>query len=436
MSFRSLCFRKSHCGMNSISSKTWEVWARPSQNYTGLRASRAPRIKLREPGTEFTTDWKKLASVGVNPLNPQSINVTNVSLGSVYVTICSSLPAKVRASARIIRLSTPDDLLTQINVERPPVISWARRADDASRALHQALPAKLVFPKDIAWRELLSKITESARVPILIDWSSLKEIGIEPTSAANPGLAFENSADILRYALSNASPEGQAQFRVVGDHVEIASRHEFDDRDWPYRLARWVMIILAIQIILLTAIRWRKQGEKGRLKLKYSARIGVCTLIVGSGAAGYILPEPFEHTLFSKTLSLSRATGQLQVQSIPADPMTPYYEMAEGKRNNTTIAIARDLISSRFLNVDQNNVSFDSWSAETPIYVPFALTVAFPAFFGTILLRRTLRHRIRARRGRCPHCGYDLRASLDRCPECGAACKAADPAGASPAAGD
>ena len=36
----------------------------------------------------------------------------------------------------------------------------------------------------------------------------------------------------------------------------------------------------------------------------------------------------------------------------------------------------------------------------------------------------------------CFYCGYDLRGGHSVCPECGAACKAANPAGESPAAGN
>jgi hypothetical protein len=34
--------------------------------------------------------------------------------------------------------------------------------------------------------------------------------------------------------------------------------------------------------------------------------------------------------------------------------------------------------------------------------------------------RRGIRQHLRAKRGQCPECGYDLRASSGRCPECGA----------------
>ena len=76
--------------------------------------------------------------------------------------------------------------------------------------------------------------------------------------------------------------------------------------------------------------------------------------------------------------------------------------------------------------------STSAWCVALPYpTIPVTLTVLtlFPA---TVLWRR----RKWQNGGFCRHCGYDLRASHERCPECGAACKAASPAGASPAAGD
>ena len=70
-------------------------------------------------------------------------------------------------------------------------------------------------------------------------------------------------------------------------------------------------------------------------------------------------------------------------------------------------------------------------------YWPLILIAAVPSvIWGLRLAGRRRREGLRLATGHCRRCGYDLRATVDRCPECGAACKAASPAGASPAAGD
>jgi hypothetical protein len=55
------------------------------------------------------------------------------------------------------------------------------------------------------------------------------------------------------------------------------------------------------------------------------------------------------------------------------------------------------------------------WMLGFPHWLPIALLSILPALWLAELRRR----RARARQGRCPTCGYDLRATPDRCPECG-----------------
>ena len=56
-------------------------------------------------------------------------------------------------------------------------------------------------------------------------------------------------------------------------------------------------------------------------------------------------------------------------------------------------------------------------AVEIPWWSLLLLFALLPAARWLVHLRR----RSIARRGACPHCGYDLRATPDRCPECGAA---------------
>jgi hypothetical protein len=53
------------------------------------------------------------------------------------------------------------------------------------------------------------------------------------------------------------------------------------------------------------------------------------------------------------------------------------------------------------------------------VAIPFWLPVTLFSILPILTIRRIRRSQVRAKRGLCRACGYDLRATLDRCPECG-----------------
>jgi lipopolysaccharide biosynthesis regulator YciM len=52
--------------------------------------------------------------------------------------------------------------------------------------------------------------------------------------------------------------------------------------------------------------------------------------------------------------------------------------------------------------------------------LPLALPAAAAAVLPSVVVARLFARRLRANRGRCRACGYDLRATPEKCPECGA----------------
>jgi hypothetical protein len=394
---------------------------------------------MRKPAVDLMINWPHLTLRGVDPIRPKGIDGQNMKLGSLLVALTEGEPMRIQASSRTIYISIPEDRLPdETAFERTSWFIWNDGSGATRDVARRPLPEDFYFRGDVTWRDVLSAVSTRTGIPIRVDWTSLQPLGIESSTVAFPGKNFASGSDILRNAVMNASPGAEAQFRISGNHIEIASRREFDDRDLPYRLGALAVGLSALSLSLLAALR-RRRGASDNRKLKTGAWTAFCLVIVGIVAVGYWATQPAEFTVFSHLLSASWSTGRLQLESSPADPMMPYYQQIparEPEDSGLRQSSFYNVFRSRFLEVDRSNWPYNALKVELPIYMPCALATLVPAIWATKVVNKSLRHRTRTARGRCPHCGYDLRATHDRCPECGAACKAADPAGVNPAAGN
>jgi hypothetical protein len=110
------------------------------------------------------------------------------------------------------------------------------------------------------------------------------------------------------------------------------------------------------------------------------------------------------------TIITNPADGKSKVTPQPGFSSTPV------STSRPTIPPTWSFAGIRYTHFNFFGVIF--WELLLPFWLVTALLLILP--LGVPLAKRISHHR-RARRGLCPHCGYDMRATPGRCPECGTA---------------
>ncbi len=386
------------------------------EQWGGLRWSREPLS--RGPSAEVVLETAPFGHRDLDLDAPVSLDAKSIPIGTLLVELVKGQPAEVSADDRTVRISPLGNPIPIVGAQRKRWLPWLASASKAADAMNSPLSERIEFPAELPWAELFSRLSNATKLPIHVDWNSLASAGIKPTGLATPSPSFSTASDVLRSALEKAAPRGDLQFRAAGDHLEIASRREFDERDLPAGLILGAGCIVAVWFAM---VFWLRRRRRRALPSRNLRRGTLLIAAVALAVTCYFLVEPFELTLFSHLFSLSRAQGHIQISIAPADPMTPYYE-----RSFSEVAGQPPMTPATFTWSPGHAFEFNrtGW----PIYrelirVQFWVLAALagPIPLGWLVLRLSAQRREAAlmRAGRCRNCGYDLRASKGSCPECG-----------------
>ncbi len=181
-------------------------------------------------------------------------------------------------------------------------------------------------------------------------------------------------------------------------------------------MARKLMIILFLLGLCASVIAWVAQA-RSPVSL-YSSAIPEDLPPVLTGVAEEMWPVGPHGVMYAGlrfgTLSVGR--GDLGVNPRTVTRSIGYAVLCDSRLEvgfGTETLITDDKISDYF----EFRRSF--WNVYRVPLWSIALVCALASSLLTVL--PVLRRRKRAKRGRCLHCGYDLRGSTERCPECGTA---------------
>jgi hypothetical protein len=391
----------------------------PEVSFHGDLKTTLEILELDAGGKEigFVTDWKHLRSVGVTPDTHVDVEGDHIRIGSILVKLSNSVPIGIRTTPRLIRITTPDALPGRdFATDDVGGVDWLRlgiHTVGTRVALDQPTSRRYYFSEYFTLKEVLTIISNEAQVPIRVDWTSLASVGIEPTMPTNPGDRYDSIRSLLRATLLTVCPNGEAQFRIVGDHVEIATGAELDERDRPYRAA-WPVGLLVLSVLAWTCVRWLRQGDRRRTKIRLAVRIAVLLALMAALAVPFIAGSRTGCDLFSHRFSASWSKGTIRAQLSLSDPMAPYYSEPAPSRIPDPL-----ILDSRFLHFEHAKWPQYQTIVQVPIFVPLILSAILPAGWLLTITARALHRRRRIKMLRCPTCGYDLRATPTRCPECG-----------------
>lgn len=179
----------------------------------------------------LSIDWKRLQLLGVTPDTQVHVegDGQQVRIGSLLAAVATSQSVRIHAIPKTIWISTRDSSIDGYrSVDGVEQVDWFRWDKTAATRAVLARPTSrhYYFLDYFSLKEILAIISNEAKVPIRVDWTSLRSLGVEPTTPPNPGDEYDSIGSLLRATLLAIAPDGEARYRVVGDHIEIASRAE------------------------------------------------------------------------------------------------------------------------------------------------------------------------------------------------------------------